>query len=295
MAKNGRLTVMIVSNSDSRETISFCVSKRALMTVIIFSFAVVGMAMFAVFDYAGRAVAERGVKSASISREDAEKIEKRIEALNRKIRENQILGERIYGDIRERFFANREIMGKGGPGWNIDAEFKIRDKRGSMTGTINTCLEDMSEEIETIERSFRSIEISLRKKSAIPVGWPVEGWVSSRYGVRESPFVRNKYEFHAGVDISNFKNYPVKATADGVVIYSGYSKGYGKLVIILHNSGYTTKYGHNNVLLVSEGDYVTKGQAVAKMGSTGRSTGYHVHYEIEKDGKVVNPWKFMIN
>jgi murein DD-endopeptidase MepM/ murein hydrolase activator NlpD len=98
---------------------------------------------------------------------------------------------------------------------------------------------------------------------------------------------------HAGVDFAGKKNSEVVAVAAGLVRWSGLKSGFGKIVEIDHGSGLATRYAHNNKNLVKTGDTVKKGQTIALMGSTGRTTGYHVHFEILKDGKAVNPLKFI--
>lgn len=98
---------------------------------------------------------------------------------------------------------------------------------------------------------------------------------------------------HKGIDISGSYGAPIYAADGGTVTYSGWMSGYGYLVIITHNNGYTTYYGHNSKLLVSNGTKVYKGQQIAKMGSTGRSTGNHCHFEIRYNGSTVNPLNYL--
>ena len=99
----------------------------------------------------------------------------------------------------------------------------------------------------------------------------------------------------SGVDFASKRGTPVVATADGVVIFSGWQSGYGRLVEIRHMDGIVSRYAHNQKNLVKEGDMVEKGQTIAKLGSTGRSTGPHVHFEVRKNGRAVNPLKFVGN
>jgi murein DD-endopeptidase MepM/ murein hydrolase activator NlpD len=118
--------------------------------------------------------------------------------------------------------------------------------------------------------------------------WPVRGWISSGYGQRED-------EFHKGIDIAVSIGTPVHAAMSGNVIYaaSGWNGGYGTLVIIDHGNGYVTKYAHNSRLNVSVGDYVKQGAVVSYSGSTGHSTGPHVHFEIYKNGATRNPRSYL--
>lgn len=98
---------------------------------------------------------------------------------------------------------------------------------------------------------------------------------------------------HKGVDFAGKENADIIATAAGVVSWAGRRSGYGYLIELNHGKGMKTRYGHNKVLLVSAGDVVTKGQVIARMGSTGRSTGPHVHYEILRNNQQINPIKFI--
>ncbi len=129
--------------------------------------------------------------------------------------------------------------------------------------------------------------------AGIPEGKPVKnGWVSSFYGNRIDPF-NGKKTFHEGIDIAAKENSPVMAVADGIVSWVGDRGGYGGLVEIDHGNGYVTRYAHNKTIKVSKGERVTKGEIVALMGSTGRSTGPHVHYEVLRDGQHINPYSFI--
>lgn len=130
-------------------------------------------------------------------------------------------------------------------------------------------------------------------QSAIPQGKPInEGWMSSPYGYRIDPFNGRKV-FHHGLDFAGKANSSIYAVADGIVNWTGRRSGYGNLVEIEHGNGYITRYAHNNKIQVNVGDIVTKGQVIALMGSTGRSTGAHVHFEVLRDGKAVNPYSFV--
>jgi murein DD-endopeptidase MepM/ murein hydrolase activator NlpD len=130
-------------------------------------------------------------------------------------------------------------------------------------------------------------------KSAIPTGRPIKkGWVSSYYGYRADPFTGRKV-FHHGLDFAGKAGSEVVAVADGIVSWQGSRGGYGEMIEIDHGNGYQTRYAHNKELVVKLGERIEKGQAIALMGSTGRSTGPHVHFEILRDGKTVNPSNFI--
>jgi murein DD-endopeptidase MepM/ murein hydrolase activator NlpD len=130
---------------------------------------------------------------------------------------------------------------------------------------------------------------------AVPSDKPVKMNVefTSGFGVRSDPFHAGA-AMHPGIDLAGSYGTPIYATADGTVLRAGWnSGGYGNLVEIDHGRGITTRYGHMSAILVHEGDHVTRGQQVGRMGSTGRSTGNHLHYEVRIDGRAVNPIPFM--
>jgi murein DD-endopeptidase MepM/ murein hydrolase activator NlpD len=126
----------------------------------------------------------------------------------------------------------------------------------------------------------------------IPLGYPVYGKITSHLGWRKNPF-GGGYEFHSGIDIDAPQGSKVLATADGVVVLAGWYGDYGKTVIIRHPSGYLTLYGHLSQIDVKEGQKVKAGDVVGRVGSTGRSTGPHLHYEVIRDNKPTDPSKFL--
>jgi murein DD-endopeptidase MepM/ murein hydrolase activator NlpD len=126
----------------------------------------------------------------------------------------------------------------------------------------------------------------------IPLGYPVYGRITSHMGWRKNPFGRG-YEFHSGIDIYAPHGSKVRATADGVVVFAGWYGDYGKTVIIRHPSGYLTLYAHLSKIDVKEGQRVKAGDVVGRVGSTGRSTGPHLHYEVIEDNKPIDPSKFL--
>ncbi len=127
----------------------------------------------------------------------------------------------------------------------------------------------------------------------LPIGYPVLGNITSTYGLRKNPFGRG-YEFHTGIDIEAPQGTPVRATADGVVVLADRFGNYGKTVIIRHPTGYSTLYAHLSRIEVHNGQRVRAGQTIGRVGSTGRSTGPHLHYEVILDNKALDPMKFLV-
>ena len=160
-------------------------------------------------------------------------------------------------------------------------------------------LEELDMTAEDRETKLMALEQLIMNRNLheriIPSGRAVEhGLLSSKYGKRIDPFT-GKQENHKGIDITSKEGSSILAVADGIVTWSGERTGYGQLVEINHGNGYVTRYGHNKQNLVKAGDTVRKGEAIALMGSTGRSTGPHVHIEVMRDGKQVNPNKYLYN
>lgn len=129
--------------------------------------------------------------------------------------------------------------------------------------------------------------------AAKPNRWPVRGSITSNFGYRKNPFGGRSREFHDGLDIAAPHGTPVRAAGDGKVIFAGYRYGYGLMVSISHGYGYISHYGHNSRITVRVGERVKKGEIIARIGSTGRSTGPHVHFMIDKNGRRINPLKVL--
>ncbi|MBU4134405.1 M23 family metallopeptidase [bacterium] len=143
---------------------------------------------------------------------------------------------------------------------------------------------------------FREISQYLNEKRILarstPAIWPTMGRVTSPFGLRSSPFTGGS-QFHSGIDIANLQDTPLRATADGRVVFAGWAGNLGKTVVVSHRLGYTTYYGHCDNVFVKQHDKVERGQIIANIGCTGRATGYHVHYEIKRYGKALNPTYFV--
>jgi murein DD-endopeptidase MepM/ murein hydrolase activator NlpD len=221
-----------------------------------------------------------------------------LDALARKMGEMQsrilhleALGERLVerGDLNRDEFDFSELPAMGGP--------------ASATG-LSTTLPEMVDELDALARRIedRSLKLDLLEDLLIhrqisedtrPAGRPVDaGWISSRYGWRTDPF-SGKKTLHRGLDFAGKKGTAIIAVADGVVSWAGNRSGFGKTVEIRHGNGYVTRYAHNSDLKVQAGDLVRQGQEIAAMGKSGRATGTHLHFEVIRDGRTVDPLKFV--
>ncbi len=126
----------------------------------------------------------------------------------------------------------------------------------------------------------------------LPLGRPVTGYITSRYGRRVDP-LNDKKAFHSGIDFRGKYGDKIRATAHGKVVYAGRNGGFGKFIKIDHGNGYTTSFAHMKKVEVKKGQYVKQGQVIGRVGSSGRSTGPHLHYEISRNGKTINPYRFI--
>lgn len=203
------------------------------------------------------------------------------------------LGDRLAddADIPQKEFNFDELPASGGP----------------SSGAIpidNKTIDELSKEIEQFESNINYEEKQLQMLESLTFGHHIQnngylsgrpivkGWLSSYYGIRKDPF-NGKATMHNGIDFAGKEDSAVISTASGVVTWASKRYGYGQLIEINHGEGLSTRYGHNKTLLVNVGDVVNKGQTIARMGSTGRSTGPHVHYEILKNNKQIDPTKFV--
>jgi murein DD-endopeptidase MepM/ murein hydrolase activator NlpD len=161
---------------------------------------------------------------------------------------------------------------------------------GKVLDVLESQVSDREQQLVVLETVLSSRDLGHR---IMPGGLPlIGGWISSHFGYRTDPFT-GYGAFHAGVDFAGAPGSRVVAVGRGVVSYAGYKQGYGNVVEITHATGYTTRYGHNSRNLVRTGQSVQKGDAIAIIGSTGRSTGTHVHFEVLRNGRAVNPMKYL--
>ncbi len=155
---------------------------------------------------------------------------------------------------------------------------------------VDASIADRQRQLTALQSLILTRELA---QQIVPGGRPVEaGYISSLYGHRTDPFNGNT-AFHAGLDFAGAPGTRVLAVADGVVSAAGADGGYGRLIEITHGNGYLTRYAHNATLLVSVGQTVRRGDSIALMGATGRATGTHLHFEVLRDGKSVNPLSFV--
>ena len=225
--------------------------------------------------------------------------ERKLQAMSQTVAEMQArmtrldaLGQHLtaMADLEEGEFDFSQPPAMGGP---LAGEFSVDYSSTDLSaelGLFQARLSDREQQLDILESllSNRALE-----EQTWLSGRPVEkGWISSPYGKRADPFT-GKPAFHHGIDFAGKEGSNVLAVAAGVVTAVGEKSGYGEMVEISHGDGFVTRYSHNKDSLVSPGDVVRKGQAIALMGSTGRSTGAHVHFEVYKHGRSVDPSSYV--
>ncbi|MBV1914305.1 MAG: M23 family metallopeptidase [Pseudomonadales bacterium] len=160
----------------------------------------------------------------------------------------------------------------------------------SQLQQLDVLISDRSRQLEILEAMLESRHIG---QGLVVTRRPIlKGWMSSPFGRRTDPFT-GKPAWHAGIDFAGKQGSDIIAVAPGVVTWSGKRSSYGKMIEIDHGDGYVTRYAHAEQLLANKGDVISKGDTVAKMGSSGRSTGPHVHFEVYKQGRVVDPKTYL--
>lgn len=177
------------------------------------------------------------------------------------------------------------LDGAGGP--ELPLDWNLSDDN------LDISPEELAQKVATLEKKLRDYELILSQQAIRPSIWPVTGRLTDFYGPRRNPFGGGSREFHAGQDIANTTGTPIIATANGVVLVADWQNGYGRLVELDHGGGLTTRYGHMSKILVEPGQLVTRGQTLGLLGSSGRSTGPHLHYEVRIDDEPVNPMDYL--
>lgn len=289
---SSRLTMIIIPQSQEK-TIRFSVSKTTLRVaaLLVLLFVVVSAGIAAVY----------GAKQADYNKleaikEDSLRKDQTIELLDQQIKAIEQQQERLLSkqaDIKKMMGVQEDVPvttessggGKGGSGPTRDALVTGEDSY-LMAQQIKNQLDLQEKELDELLAKVNNDKAYFR---SLPNQWPTSGEISSYYGWRKSPFGGRSESFHDGIDIANDSGTKVCAAADGQVVFAGWQPVYGRTILIEHGHGFTTKYAHNSALLVEEGDRVKKGQVIARMGTSGRSTGPHLHFSIMKWDQTLDP------
>lgn len=216
----------------------------------------------------------------------------RIAQLQARIVRLDALGERLtkIGRLEEGEFDFSGTPAMGGPENSLDIASYEPPAYMDLLDQLARDIEDREQQLGVLETLLADQKM---QRDVFLAGRPVKkGWMSSGFGQRIDP-ITGRQAWHNGVDFAGKDGADVIAVAAGVVVYSGPRSGYGKMVEINHGSGYSTRYGHHKALTVKAGDIVRKGEVIGLMGSSGRSTGPHVHFEVFKNGRIVDPASYI--
>ena len=205
-------------------------------------------------------------------RRQLEKLENRVDAIEDASRRlSEISGVPPEGEQE-----GTSPQGAGGPALELDVAL----------------VESIESRAARLEAELRVHEAALRERARVPSIWPTEGEATDGFGVRGNPFGGGS-EFHSGLDIAAPRGTPVVAAADGKVVQAGWQNGYGQVVVLDHGNGLTTRYGHLSKIEVFAGQELKRGEELGEVGSTGRSTGPHLHYEVRIGELPVSPRRYL--
>ncbi len=193
----------------------------------------------------------------------------------------------IHPDVRQVGVGGR--AGLPDPGYSLDSPFYRASRLHSEMETSKRQSSLSLKSMEDIERQIREVD---DRWQFVPSITPVTGVITSRYGPRNDPFT-GLYAMHHGIDIAAAPGTPVKAPARGVVVKTGVDARYGLYVDVDHQNGFRTRFGHLSAILVKKGMELMRGDVIGQVGMTGRANGHHLHYEIQKDRRRVNPMNFI--
>ena len=308
MAK--KLSLLIIGDSGSalkRVVISHRQSVGLLSVVFIFLIAIFG-GFFQYLSMHSKLIGKQSIER-QLARQTAlvELQRQQLHQFAQDINElkNKLL---VLNQLEEQIRNIADIDAEGNPGDlfgvggstpdDLDVDIEVVHDHRRLIKDMHEQIQQISDASNQQHTSFESILKQLEEQKNLlahtPSIRPSQGWISSRFGYRKSPF-SNRREFHKGLDIANHKNTPIIATADGVVTFMGNNGNFGRMIVIDHGFGVITRYAHIEKGLKQIGDPVKRGDEIALMGNTGRSTGSHVHYEVRLHGVPINPEKYIPN
>jgi len=279
MARDDRFYAFIIAHTprSSSSIRRFCVEKRSLRLIAFFAITLFCGSLYGFYGLTQQAAHFRTEIENQRLRAENERQRQELNALSNRVDAVEDTSRKLAeksGVVNEQ----PTLPGTGGPALPLDAN-SLAALEGKMS---------------QLERNIHAYESVLRERGYTPSVWPVVGKLESGFGGRRNPFGGNSYEFHSGQDIDAAMGDPVVAGASGKVTFVGWQNGYGQLVVIDHGGGLTTRYGHLSHIDVAQGQTVERSHFIGRVGSTGRSTGPHLHYEIRINDEPVNPLQYLL-
>ena len=283
METGRKLQIILIEDELGSRIRSFSLMKKPLvLSLLLFALFVVVVTIYAVFVTAGF-LRHYAKTSKEIGELRSALRELRLENKELKLRVTALEKEKeeTIEELARRIEIIDSLMKKVG--------VKPSGGEGGLALPLDKLLKNSNVDFSMV---IPDIDYLIENFKTTPLGYPTYGRITSGFGVRRNP-ITGRLEFHLGVDIANSWGTPVRAPADGTVIKAGWCGLMGKCIEIRHNRDFLTYYGHLASLFVAKGDKVERGQIIGLMGSSGRSTGPHLHYTIQFKGKIVNPNSFM--
>jgi murein DD-endopeptidase MepM/ murein hydrolase activator NlpD len=281
MAKDDRFYAFIVSyTSRSRSQIRrICLHKKWLKRSAAAAFLLLCAALYGFYGLTQHAQHLRIDLENQRLRAETERQRQELNNLNHRVEAVEDTSRKLAEKSGVVQNDDKVLHGAGGPAIRLDAA-----GLAALEGKMNQ-----------LEQELRAYDAVLRERGFTPSIWPVDGKLESGFGGRRNPFGGSFFEFHAGQDIVAAPGTPVVAGAKGTVTFVGWQHGYGRLVVVDHGGGLTTRYGHLSEFDVTMGQEVARGDFIGRVGSTGRSTGPHLHYEIRINDDPVDPLQYLLH
>jgi len=298
-----KITIFLFPDG-SKRTIQFRVP-RFLPVAMLFSLAFAAICLFwFVRDYKTMKTQMPGLAQLAIQNERQKQqvifLAERIGQISDKMKELKEFDHKLRTMVNlEAGEDSKQGYGVGGSDSGaLDPRRAMAKTHKDLVRSMHRALDELDDQVAIGERSKAELHKFLETQKVLlastPSLWPTKGWLSSRFGNRESPFTGKK-EFHKGIDISTRLNAPVVTPANGIVTGIDWDDGYGKVLTIDHGYGLRSQYAHLEKTLVKKGQYVKRGETVALVGSTGRSTGPHLHYEVHLNKVPIDPMRYILN
>jgi murein DD-endopeptidase MepM/ murein hydrolase activator NlpD len=277
--KKNRYDLLIIPSDTSRVK-RFSVSRRAVYGAASCLAILISFVLFSTFHLSRYEALNLNYQSA---KSDIEKLKSQNDAYHNSY--EKMKGQLSYIQDQSKELARQAKME---PESDIDSQVGVGGPE--TVDRLSQAADQLERQVMVIGDRLRAEQLRL---ATIPSGLPVLGYQTAGFGIRRNPFGEGGSEFHEGMDIAVEFGTPVSSTADGVVIWSGPYSGYGNLVAIYHTNGITSRYGHLSRVSVQQGQRIKRGEQIGYAGSTGRSTGPHVHYELRVNDQPVDPINYM--